>query len=135
MKGKDFNFLFSTFSGRHMKIRYGRSLSGERIVIDNQTPLNEKVNLFLMTSIDEKSVPCFYRFNQGNTDQFVFTNFIMSAIENNFLTPGDVLFLDNATYHHGGETIELLQFFLELLDIKLINLPKFSPEYNPCVIY
>jgi len=45
---------------------------------------------------------------------------------------GDYLVINNASVHGGEESIDIFIDLLEANGIKLIYLPKYSPELNPC---
>jgi transposase len=57
---------------------------------------------------------------------------MLDALENGILKPGSTLIYDNATVHSGQELIFMLNKLLQAYDIKIIRLPTFSPELNPC---
>ena len=45
---------------------------------------------------------------------------------------GDYLIVDNAAVHCGSESYVVLEQILEIAQVKLIKLPCYSPELNPC---
>jgi transposase len=57
---------------------------------------------------------------------------IIGAIEKNFLNERDILVLYNAAIHCSIYNSEILDYVLEIDNIKIVFLPTFSPEYNPC---
>ena len=56
----------------------------------------------------------------------------MWLLEENGLVAGDYLILDNARIHHGGDAMPYINQLLELAGVRLIYLPAYSPELNPC---
>ena len=56
-------------------------------------------------------------------------------MEGNYLVEGDYFFLDNAKVHGGDSTWELVNGLLQAKNVKLIWLPKYSPEFNPVELY
>jgi transposase len=40
--------------------------------------------------------------------------------------------MDNASVHCGDDTFDLLRIVLDQAGVKIIFLPKYSPEFNPC---
>jgi hypothetical protein len=45
---------------------------------------------------------------------------------------GDILIMDNAAVHGSSDTLELLLDLLKLFGIRLVYIPVYSPEFNPC---
>lgn len=48
------------------------------------------------------------------------------------MVSGDILIVDNASIHGGQEIIDLLYDLLTAANVKLVFLPAYSPELNPC---
>jgi transposase len=71
-----------------------------------------------------------YREESNTAEDFM--KFIARAIVDKYLARGDILICDNATVHDSAEILETLVMVLELLGIKLVYLPAYSPEFNPC---
>lgn len=59
-------------------------------------------------------------------------DFVLTAIANQHLAERDYLIVDNATVHHGSDTFDLVTAALDSIGSKLIFLPAYSPELNPC---
>jgi len=57
---------------------------------------------------------------------------ITRLIANQFLLPGDVLILDNAPIHASAEIRDELLDALEDAQVRIILLPEYAPELNPC---
>ena len=68
----------------------------------------------------------------GTNDQWDFCVFILNAISSQFLLPGDILVLDNASIHRGKDSIGILKRILDIFQISIWYLPTYSPELNPC---
>jgi hypothetical protein len=62
---------------------------------------------------------------EGTCNRVVFETWLETCLVPN-LKPGQVLILDNATFHHGGRIQELL----EAAGCRLLYLPPYSPDYN-----
>src|SRR5690349_4104384 len=71
-------------------------------------------------------------FREESNTQWNFADFVLSAIANNHIRPGDYLIADNATVYHGSDTYEIIQLVLQSIGSRLIFLPAYSPELNPC---
>jgi transposase len=71
-------------------------------------------------------------YREDTNDQYNFLDFILAAVGRNEFQNGDYLIVDNAVVHYGTDTYELVTAALELVGTKLIFLPVYSPELNPC---
>lgn len=58
--------------------------------------------------------------------------YVCDAIDAGHLLAGDYLIVDNASVHHGDNTFDMLLDVLEANGVRLMFLPKYSPEFNPC---
>jgi len=61
-----------------------------------------------------------------------FVDFVLNCSLDGALVAGDYLILDNAPVHHGEESAAFLMDILEYFSVKLVYLPAYSPELNPC---
>ena len=84
-----------------------------------------------MCGIDLLTTPLFYSISQGTNDAQNFAEYIELAILSGFLKPGDVLVLDNAAIHTGGENTILEDFLWDNFRIFILLLPARTPEWNP----
>lgn len=84
-----------------------------------------------MCGIDPSSTPLFYSISEGTNDAQNFAEHIELAILSRFLQPGDVLVLDNAAIHTGGENTILEGWLWENFRIFILLLPARTPEWNP----
>lgn len=48
------------------------------------------------------------------------------------MVAGDILICDNATIHTAADAMSMMEEILRTADIKLVFLPTYSPELNPC---
>ena len=48
------------------------------------------------------------------------------------LKAGDTLIVDNASQHWGEQSWAVIHYMLNAADVKLLYLPAYSPERNPC---
>lgn len=93
--------------------------------------MGETYTVTLLCSVDP-AAPNAIEIREGTNDQWNFCGFVLSAIRQGYLVAGDVLVLDNAPIHHGKDSKEALQRILDFGGVKLIYLPTYSPELNPC---
>jgi len=55
---------------------------------------------------------------------------VFLSIVEGFLIRGDIVVVDNASIHFGGDSLELLSTILLQLNIQPVFLPTYSPELN-----
>jgi hypothetical protein len=89
-------------------------------------------NVIGISSIASNATPFLYFVNEGGrSNSEVFTNMVLYAISRGFLRRGDVLVLNNATYHRGREASDFDDYMWRKHRIYLHFLPPRSPELNP----
>jgi transposase len=79
------------------------------------------INILLLTLSSEQLV-----------SNLSLANSFDNQLGSGFLTEGDWLILDNASIHQGSEVIPFIEELMEVSGIKLLFLPSYSPELNPC---
>jgi transposase len=87
-----------------------------------------------MTSLDPNSPDSIVipDIRADTNDAFDWFWSIAWLIENNYLAVGDVLVCDNASIHYAQDVADLLSDLLEEATVRLVFLPTYSPELNPC---
>ena len=81
--------------------------------------------------IDTRSPALFFTLHDANNDATQFAIDLQAAINSGFFHPGDILVLDNAAYHKGGENTVLESWLWSRHGIFLLWLPPRCPELNP----
>lgn len=98
-------------------------MKGTRCV-DN-TPLNTPINTTMVSSVRLNGETAYTSY-QGGTTNGKFIDYL-----NNVLAPtlqeGDIVIMDNLQTHHSNAVKEAL----ENLNIKVLYLPPYSPDFNP----
>ena len=61
-----------------------------------------------------------------------FLDCILQLVEGGFLVAGDILVMDNASIHDSAEICDALDALLQCAGVRLVFLPTYSPELNPC---
>jgi len=104
---------------------YGRSLRGKRVNADIFGKKYERTSLVSgwLHSLKEFVAP--YVFN-GYTDSVRFNQWLEKCLLP-ALGPGWTIILDNASFHKGANTKELV----EKAKCYLLYLPPYSPDFNP----
>jgi len=72
--------------------------------------------------------PFVFNVKSGTNNQYDFMEFLVFLVAEGHLTKDDVLVMDNCGIHVAGAIFELL----DAAGIKLVFLPSYSPELNPC---
>jgi transposase len=61
-----------------------------------------------------------------------FLEFLLHQIVDGRLVEGDTLICDNASIHNANDTLGIINDIFTQRGMRLIFLPKYSPELNPC---
>jgi hypothetical protein len=91
-------------------------------------------NIVGFCGIDTRTNPIWYRIQRnadGTNNSDSFFDVVVDAINEGFLRSGDVLVLDNASIHNGGDNEAMAEWLWTRFDIFLAWLPTRSPELNP----
>jgi transposase len=56
-------------------------------------------------------------------------------LDKDFLVDGDILLMDSAPIHAADGTWDLIFRLLDSKNVRLVWLPKYSPEFNPVELY
>jgi hypothetical protein len=116
---------------RQLHKRRVLGIKNKRTYLRRQTLHDASASLTIMTSLDpEEPVVMTYR-KESNT-QWDFLEFVLYCISIDRLVSGDTLVIDNAAVHGGEASWNALQTLLTTYNVKLVYLPCYSPELNPC---
>ena len=91
-------------------------------------------NLVGFSGMDTRTNPVWYRIqrnSEGTNNSGSFFDVTADTIKNGFLQSRDVLVLDNATFHNGGENKAFVEWLWTQFDIFVAWLRTRSPELNP----
>jgi transposase len=69
---------------------------------------------------------------QGSNTAADFLALMKHLVATGVLLPGDVLVLDNASIHYALEIRDELDDLLANAQVRLLFMPTYSPELNPC---
>jgi len=105
---------------------------GYKLFVVETAELNLSYSLTLLTDLSTPTNPFFISLRSESNTEWDFLNFVVDAVQANRLVQGDILVVDNAAVHFGGETWELLTTLLDGYGISYVFLPTYSPELNPC---
>jgi len=123
------------FVQRDLVARRGWSPRGVRIrPITHTSNWRETHNMFFMVN-NGSANPFFYyqiRSAPRTNTHMNFIIFIGCAIKSGFLKSGTFLVFDNAPIHKKALKSFMLILLLSYYNIKVILLPKYAPELNPC---
>jgi len=87
-------------------------------------------NVTLILSLSDD--PVFVNIKRNTNNQYDFLAFVAEACERNILGEGDYLILDNAQIHKARSTRDAMLQLENSYGFKLVFLPTYSPELNPC---
>jgi transposase len=89
------------------------------------------LSLSLMTTLSQ-TTPFIFSLMMGTNDQFDFLEFLMFLVRERHLVPDDVLVMDNCAIHVTKATAPAIFELMEAAKVRLVFLPSYSPELNPC---
>ena len=112
-------------------------LTGQIPSVSTDPDFRNTHNIVGFCGIDTRTNPVWYRIQRNaeetnNSDSFF--DVVVDAINEGFLRSGDVLVLDNARIHNGGDNEAMAEWLWRRLEIFLAWLPTQLPELNPILI-
>jgi hypothetical protein len=119
-----------------LRRKRGVGPKGKPVYATNNDSLADHYAVTLMIGVHDANVqqnPVFleYRVDGMNTS-LDFCKFVVKAVVEGFLVPGDVLVCDNAKVHKSPFMTLELNAWLAQRSITIVYLPTYSPELNPC---
>ncbi|GAM22672.1 hypothetical protein SAMD00019534_058470 [Acytostelium subglobosum LB1] len=97
----------------------------------NRESFRESFSLMAMISINHGSYARMKDHTEGDTNNSItFCSFIINAMEADYIRPNTYIVLDNASIHTQRDRLPLIQEMLDLINVKLVFLPTYSPELN-----
>ena len=142
----EYLYMLSHLAPHRIKFGDKKSLKGQELFLRlvRKNPSTGEVAPIMTTSdfrnthsitgfcgIDERSVPVWHKIRKETNDAEQFKRDVEEAISTGFLLSGDVVVLDNATIHTGGENYILVEWLWEYFGIFVLFLPTRTPEWNP----
>jgi transposase len=106
-------------------------ITGVTPVIMTDSDFRNTYSITGFCGVDRSTYAVFVSIHEMTNDATDFAISVELAIARGFLKRGDVLVLDNAQIHSGGENEILEDFLLEYFGIHMLWLPTRSPEMNP----
>jgi len=106
-------------------------LLNQRTWVSQKTIHQANATVTIITSVTAK-YPLFVDYTEEINTQWSFTDFIARACVSGFLVAGDILICDNAKIHSAQDSWEFIDLILSHFGVRLIYLPAYSPELNPC---
>lgn len=122
-------FLDETGFNLHTKKSYGYSLKNTKCFLS--VPANRGKNISLMMAINSRGTVA-YELKEGAYNGNLFIDFINNKLKVYFQNnPTDVLVMDNCSFHHRHDVVNLLKE----LNISHDFLPPYTPQLNPIEEY
>lgn len=104
---------------------YARSKRGKQVKSDIYGKRSERTSLIAGWVHEARKIIAPYVFN-GYTDAERFNGWVENCLVPS-LKPGQTVIMDNASFHKGQKTRELI----EKAHCKVLYLPPYSPDFNP----
>jgi len=108
----------------------GRSGVTPSIILPDS--LGDTLSMTLLLDLSNTENPFGVEMRLNSNTQWDFLQFIINMVAQQRLKRGDYLILDNATIHKAKDTKEAFQVLMDIVGVKVLYLPKYSPEFNPC---
>ena len=121
----------SHFSSRKLFRERGSAPRNKIIKYRGNISDSRTYNVTLLTNLDQNS-PISISMRKSKNDQYSFLCFMLKCLNTGKLKHGDFLILDNASVHRGKATFPLINKLLLRKGVRLLFLPRYSPELNPC---
>ena len=106
-------------------------LTGEIPPIRTTPDFTNTYSLTGFCCIDRRSSPVFCYLHEGTNDGTEFSVVVELACSEGFFHEGDILVLDNAAIHRGGENSVLEDWLWMQFGVLVLFLPPRLPELNP----
>ena len=106
-------------------------LVGQRTWLQANTLQEASASVTILTAL-EPSEPVVMLWRTESNTQWDFLNFVIYCLQIKALRRGDFLIVDNAAVHGGSASYPILDMVLTAFGVKLVFLPAYSPELNPC---
>ena len=118
---------------RKLHRSHGYAVHGRRLhVARGWFPAGPNYTMSVMTSLTAPGgFVCSTPRTASNTS-YDFLLFLVELARAGHLKAGNVLVLDNASVHNSNLIALRLQHFLMITGVRLLFLPTYSPELNPC---
>jgi len=106
---------------------------GQPVYAVNNDSISENYAVTLMVGLYGDMNPVYLEYRADGMNTSVdFCKFVVKAVNEGFLVPGDVLVCDNAKVHKAAFVTLELNAWLAERSITIVYLPTYSPELNPC---
>lgn len=107
-------------------------ITGRTPFIKTKFKLRNTYNLMAAIRLNEPTGRnCFYKLGRFSGTSLSFLAYILEMVRSGFMTPGDVLVLDNARIHSTDYCEYLSDTLWTMVHVRVIYLPAYSPELNP----
>lgn len=122
-----------SFCSAGMVNKRGWSKKNVRVIVIEDDRFQTSFNMTLITSIRHGNAPVFYTVRNHTSNQYDYCNFVIEAMRQGYLVNGMMMY-DNARTHEALDSFPILEGVSMLPDVnvRLVQLPKYSPELNPC---
>lgn len=104
----------------------------KRLYLSHSPNLDLRYTVTVLTKYNDLNRPVVMTMRSTSNSQWDFAKFVLFCLEERHLIFGDLLILDNATVHCASDSFEMIISLLKVAGVKLVFLPAYSPELNPC---
>jgi transposase len=105
---------------------------GVKTYVVESADLSLSYSLTLLLDMSNVMNPLYCTLRTNSNTELDFLIFLLQALIAGRLVRGDLMVMDNASVHWGGQTWEIIVALLAQQGVGYAFLPKYSPELNPC---
>jgi transposase len=120
------------FANAELLQQRGYAPKGQRLIVRKDLTEHVTYNLSIATSLAGNGALGISEYRRVNHKATDFLQFVLQMIATGFLVHGDYLICDNATTHRAAEIVDRLDAALTAAGVRLVFMPSYSPELNPC---
>jgi transposase len=122
----------ASFSSKELEVWYGFAPVNERLNVRRPNSENVTYSLSITTSLANGGAIHIGELRRNTNTSDDFLSYVYSLLVSGFIGRGDYLLCDNAPIHKAAEITAHLDTALNAAGVRLIYIPKYSPELNPC---
>lgn len=106
--------------------------SGARVYVIDDFPNETRYSVTTFLNLRRSEAPILYEVRDGSNTAEDFLSFMEYAAAQGYILPGQRVMMDNARVHTARAIHVALHDIMQRHGAFLVNLPTYSPEFNPC---
>jgi hypothetical protein len=115
-----------------LKLRYGYAPGGQRLIVRGNAVEQVTYTVTITTSLSGTGGIALSEFRESTNTAGDWLLYVEALCLSGFLVSGDYFICDNAAIHSAMDIADTLDELLTRYNVRLVFLPTYSPELNPC---